>query len=704
MPLPLVLKKLISISLLALIAPLASAQLGAVTLQCASVQLSGNPVIQWSQVADPLGQFVSYDIYNSSSAGGIYTLVASIPDISITSFEHINPNPLTSDECYYVQVISTDGTTMFDSPASNTICTISLDVQPSITPAGLVLLNWTNPYPGGAPPGTGEYEIWQEFPAGTWVLVATVPLGILTWSFEVMQCEVTYNFQVMLDTPSGCSHESDIAGGTFFDVTPPDIPEVTSVWIDHGTNDAVVEWNPSDADDTQGYILYRCSGATVTLLDTIWGPQSDTFTDLLAPTAGGPVCYLLAAFDTCYTGIPPSPNTSPTSDVCNCSIFLSPISYAICSESVNLSWTPYTGWAAGVNEYEIYFSIDGGPTELAGIVTGDQTTFTHEFGDPVPGAYLYYIVAHSPDGYESQSNLRVVNIPYPVAPPFNYLSSASVTGPAEVKVTVQSPPNTTEHFFHLDRRVYDDTGWQEIDVQSNLSGSEVVFTDTDVLPSTFNYNYRVRVRNQCNDWVDTTAVARTMVLQGIANTDRLVNVLQWSHYSEWENGVLAYRVHREDEQTGVAEVVAEVNGSQTFYEDDVADLIYTNGRFCYFVEAIERSSSLFPSVSFTALSNVVCLIQAPVVWVPNAFVVDGFNTTFQPVISFADFEHYKLLIYSRWGDLIYETDDIDAPWDGRMNGELVQEGVYVYYISVEDGNGRPYEAEGTVLMLSNRDQ
>jgi gliding motility-associated-like protein len=357
-----------------------------------------------------------------------------------------------------------------------------------------------------------------------------------------------------------------------------------------------------------------------------------------------------------------------------------------------------------VNEYEIYFSIDGGPTELAGIVTGDQTTFTHEFGDPVPGAYLYYIVAHSPDGYESQSNLRVVNIPYPVAPPFNYLSSASVTGPAEVKVTVQSPPNTTEHFFHLDRRVYDDTGWQEIDVQSNLSGSEVVFTDTDVLPSTFNYNYRVRVRNQCNDWVDTTAVARTMVLQGIANTDRLVNVLQWSHYSEWENGVLAYRVHREDEQTGVAEVVAEVNGSQTFYEDDVADLIYTNGRFCYYVEAIERSSSLFPSVSFTALSNVVCLIQAPVVWVPNAFVVDGFNTTFQPVISFADFEHYKLLIYSRWGDLIYETDDIDAPWDGRMNGELVQEGVYVYYISVEDGNGRPYEAEGTVLMLSNRDQ
>jgi gliding motility-associated-like protein len=704
LPLPVVLKKLISISLFVLIARLAFAQLGTVTLQCASVQLSGNPVIQWSQIADPLGQFVSYDIFNASSAGGIYILVASIPDIGITSFQHINANPLTSDECYYVQVISSDGITTFTSPASNTVCTISLDVQPSITPAGQVLLNWTNPYPSGAPVGTGDYEIWQEFPAGTWVQVATLPLGTQTWSFEVMQCEVTYNFQIMLDATSGCSHESDIAGGTFFDVTPPDIPEVTSVWIDHVTNDAVVEWNPSEADDTQGYILYRCSGATVTLLDTIWGPQSDTFTDLLAPTTNGSVCYLLAAFDTCYTGIPPSPNTSPTSDVCNCSVYLSQISYAICSESVNLSWTPYTGWSAGVSEYEIYFSIDGGLPELAGVVAGDETTFTHNFGNPVPGAYGYYIIAFSADGYEAQSNLRNVNITYPIAPPVNYLSSASVTDAKQVTVTVQTPPNTTEHFFHLDRRIYDDTDWQEIDVQSNLLGNEVVFTDTDVLPSTFNYNYRVRVRNQCNDWVDTTAISRTMVLQGLANTDRLVNVLQWSHYSGWENGVLAYRVHREDPETGTTEVVVEVNGTQTYYEDDVSDLIYTSGRFCYHIEAVERPSSLFPSVSFTALSNVICLIQQPVIWVPNAFVVDGFNTTFQPVISFADFDHYKMLIYSRWGDVIYETEDINAPWDGRMNGEMVQEGVYAYYISVEDGNGRPYEARGTVLMLSNRDQ
>lgn len=195
-----------------------------------------------------------------------------------------------------------------------------------------------------------------------------------------------------------------------------------------------------------------------------------------------------------------------------------------------------------------------------------------------------------------------------------------------------------------------------------------------------------------------------MKLEGLSNTERLINVLQWSPYTEWENGVLAYRIYREDQVTGMVDQLAEVNGTVTFYEDDVAELLFSSGRFCYTIEAVERPSSLFPGTSFTAKSNTICLIQAPVIWVPNAFVVDGFNTTFQPVISFADFDHYQMIIYSRWGDVIYQTDDIDAPWDGRMNGKLVQEGVYTYFISVEDGNGRPYEARGTVVMLSNRDQ
>jgi gliding motility-associated-like protein len=74
------------------------------------------------------------------------------------------------------------------------------------------------------------------------------------------------------------------------------------------------------------------------------------------------------------------------------------------------------------------------------------------------------------------------------------------------------------------------------------------------------------------------------------------------------------------------------------------------------------------------------------------------------VISFADFTNYRMIIYSRWGDVIYDTTDFLAPWDGFMNGEPVQQGVYVYFISIEDGKGRPIESRGTVTLLSLRDQ
>lgn len=679
--------------------------LNAPLLRCIQIQSNGNAIVQWTQVPDPLGQFVAYHIWNASSSAGIFTEVGSAINIVTTTFTHVIATPLVSDECYYVVAESNDGATTFFSAPSVTLCSISLDVLPSISPPGQVLINWSDPYPSGIPFVGSTYEVWMEYPAGTWTLAQTLPYGTNTWGFEVSRCEVDYNFQIILPTPFGCAHESDISGGTFFDITPPDIPEVTSVSIDHATNDAIVEWNASAAPDTQGYILYRCGNSgNVTLLDTVFGAQQTQFIDLLAPVNLGPVCYLLASIDTCYSGIPPSPNTSPTSDICSCSIFVSPIPYAICSESLEINWTFYTGWSDNPQGYSIYHSVDGSVPELIGTVQGTLNSFVHEFTEIVSGVHSYYVEALSVEGYISRSNLQNVLITYPTEPAFNYLSSASVTGQTEVTVTLQTPPASTEHYFHLQRRKFDDANWEEILVLDNIVLSELVFEDPDVAASSFPFNYRILVRNLCDVWVDTTNFGKTIFLRGLANTDRLVNVLQWTHYEGWENGVLAYRIYRKTGQNGFLELVGEVNGTQTYYEDDVADLLYSEGRFCYTVEAVERPSTLFPGTSFTANSNELCLIQEPVIWVPSAFVVDGFNTTFQPIISFADFNNYQMIIYSRWGDVIYQTTVIEEPWDGRMNGEMVQEGVYAYFVSVEDGNGRPYEARGTVMMLSNRDQ
>lgn len=75
------------------------------------------------------------------------------------------------------------------------------------------------------------------------------------------------------------------------------------------------------------------------------------------------------------------------------------------------------------------------------------------------------------------------------------------------------------------------------------------------------------------------------------------------------------------------------------------------------------------------------------VYLPNAFTPDnnGMNEVFQPAYD-CPLDNFELLIFNRWGEIVYSSTDPDAAWDGTYRGKLVQDGVYVYrmvYISAQ---------------------
>lgn len=82
------------------------------------------------------------------------------------------------------------------------------------------------------------------------------------------------------------------------------------------------------------------------------------------------------------------------------------------------------------------------------------------------------------------------------------------------------------------------------------------------------------------------------------------------------------------------------------------------------------------------------------VFVPNAFTPDGdeFNQTFKPVLTGIDVHNYQMIIFNRWGELIFETNNPEVGWDGTYGGEIVQDGIYTwslqYKLPNEDGNTR----------------
>jgi len=60
---------------------------------------------------------------------------------------------------------------------------------------------------------------------------------------------------------------------------------------------------------------------------------------------------------------------------------------------------------------------------------------------------------------------------------------------------------------------------------------------------------------------------------------------------------------------------------------------------------------------------------------------------------------FKMQIFNRWGELIFETNDIQIGWDGYYKGKLCQQDVYVYQAKAQFIDGRKIEKKGDVLLI-----
>lgn len=90
-------------------------------------------------------------------------------------------------------------------------------------------------------------------------------------------------------------------------------------------------------------------------------------------------------------------------------------------------------------------------------------------------------------------------------------------------------------------------------------------------------------------------------------------------------------------------------------------------------------------------------------YVPNAFTPDdnGRNEVFGPVFTNILTEGFEMLIFDRWGNLVYKTNDPGAGWNGtwKNTGEQVQQDVYVYKIKYTDNLYKTYEMIGHVTLI-----
>ena len=56
-------------------------------------------------------------------------------------------------------------------------------------------------------------------------------------------------------------------------------------------------------------------------------------------------------------------------------------------------------------------------------------------------------------------------------------------------------------------------------------------------------------------------------------------------------------------------------------------------------------------------------------------------------------------IYSRWGSLVYETNDFKNGWNGVNDNNEIVTGVYTYYIEVLNVFGEVHKYEGVFNLI-----
>lgn len=122
------------------------------------------------------------------------------------------------------------------------------------------------------------------------------------------------------------------------------------------------------------------------------------------------------------------------------------------------------------------------------------------------------------------------------------------------------------------------------------------------------------------------------------------------------------------------------------------------------ISNVENPIHIFPEITGDYLTtlwvfgdNLECKDSATILihiddvliyYIPNTFTPDGdlFNESFHPIFTSGfDVNNYHLIIFNRWGEILFESYDSSIGWDGTYaNGTLVNGGVYIW--QVEFGN------------------
>lgn len=669
-----------------------------VRLRCTEVMTNGDARIHWKPLT--LGtDFFNYTVYFSLDRFDVYSQLAIINTMSDSIYLHIGAGANTNPGYYYLLVNTNTGSYSTDTLATMVLTGTTTDFE-------IVNFEWTPIHSPMLPTMHPWYLLYREYPPGNWDAVDSVQDPVLSMTYHFWDCNFlndTVHFKICVrDIPTDSLSISSQQGAVLKNLSNRYPPLIDSVSID-ANGKVIIGWQPGSEPDIMGYnIYYVTTGipSTNDSIDNVNGRFSTSYINQSSDPCSGPLRYIISSVDSCGNESPfPFYFDTLTSTNINkphSTIYLADIHYDPCQMENTLQWNEYINFEPPLEGYRVYVSENGGPFTLLSTVSPGQTTYTHAGLQPNT-RYEYYVRAFNQGGLKTSTSCRKEVTTYnSPSPQFMYTRFVTVENNEHVNIVFYTDTIAHVQFYRILRSTSPEGPFDEIATIYDQGNEYVAWSDATADVTAKSYYYQVGYVDSCGTTAVITNIARTIYLQCDALPDR-TNHLTWNAYESWYGQVLGYRIYRRLDNGPLTEM-ADVDSLTLEHIDMVSDLTGSVSRITYIVEAYEGLSNPlgFREQSF---SNEVLAEQEPKVYLPNVIMPRGVNNQLKPVIVFVGSEGYDFLIYDRWGQQIFRTNNPDDAWDGTFNGNYVPEGVYVYLLRFRNALNQPRQIKGNVAVI-----
>jgi gliding motility-associated-like protein len=109
---------------------------------------------------------------------------------------------------------------------------------------------------------------------------------------------------------------------------------------------------------------------------------------------------------------------------------------------------------------------------------------------------------------------------------------------------------------------------------------------------------------------------------------------------------------------------------------------------------VDSSNCADTAVNYIKVVN-NCIVQVPNAFTPNG---DGHNDYLYPLNAWKATE-LRFRVYSRYGQVVFESGDWTKKWDGTLGGKMLATGTYVWTLEYTDDNKKHIFLKGTTVLI-----